>query len=48
MNDRATKGKIVFYSVLLFLLMTIHIVGIIEASEAQVNNQTSAISAFNG
>ena len=48
MTDKMIKSKIIVCSSLILFFMFIHITTIISNCENQVNQNTSAISAFNG
>ena len=48
MNEQNTTNKIIIFSCLIFVLMAVHIVGIIETHESQVKAETTTMSAFNG
>jgi len=48
MNEQNINSKIILFSCFLFLLMAIHIVGIVEMRETQVSTEITAMSAFNG
>ena len=48
MNEQNVNGKIIIFSCLLFVLMAVHIIGIVETHETQVHSELTTMSAFNG